>query len=200
MTMRERFLGDVLTNRNNRTILDRWSSLELPDGWLVAGCLFQTIWNLQSGFPPEARIRDYDLFYFDDTDVSSEAERQVQAHVDDLYSDLHVTIEAKNQARVHLWYPDYFGHPYPPLRAACDGIDRFLIAETCIGIRRIGSKCDVYAPNGLESVYGGTLSPNPLMKQSALYERKARSYTARWPWLKFEAAGVPISAIRPRRT
>lgn len=37
--MQDRFRADVLTNRNNKAILDRWAALALPDGWLVAGCL-----------------------------------------------------------------------------------------------------------------------------------------------------------------
>jgi hypothetical protein len=70
----ERFVADVLQNINNRTILERWDDLNLPDGWLVAGCLFQTVWNLQAQRNPEDSIKDYDLFYFDPsstTDVRS---------------------------------------------------------------------------------------------------------------------------------
>jgi uncharacterized protein len=44
--MRDRFVHDVMSNRYNRAIFERWESLALPDGWLVAGCLFQTVWNL----------------------------------------------------------------------------------------------------------------------------------------------------------
>lgn len=68
--MQNRFLADILKNTNNRAILDRWNLLALPDGWLVAGCLFQSVWNLQRGRPPEADIKDYDLFHFDPVDTS----------------------------------------------------------------------------------------------------------------------------------
>jgi hypothetical protein len=72
----ERFRADVLTNDNNRVILDRWDALALPDGWLVAGCLFQTVWNLQAGRDPAENIKDYDLFYFDGDDLSEAGERR----------------------------------------------------------------------------------------------------------------------------
>lgn len=49
----ERFLADILSNRHNRAILESWDTLALKDGWLVAGCLFQTVWNLQAGRAPE---------------------------------------------------------------------------------------------------------------------------------------------------
>ena len=42
-------------------ILDRWDALALPDGWLVAGCLFQTVWNLKTDRPPTADIQDCQL-------------------------------------------------------------------------------------------------------------------------------------------
>lgn len=182
--MCDRFLHDVLANRNNRAILGRWDRLALPDGWLVAGCLFQTVWNLRSGLPAEAQIRDYDVFYFDNTDLTEAAEQRVQARVDDVLGDLGVVVEAKNQARVHLWYPDHFGFPYPPLRSATEGIDRFLVPATCVGLRPRGPSWEVYAPHGLPLLYDGLLTPNPLKNHPPLFEEKARSYQERWPWLR----------------
>jgi hypothetical protein len=178
--MQDRFRADVLTNNNNRLILERWNALALPDGWLVAGCLFQTVWNLQAGRAPEENIKDYDLFYFDEGDVSEEGERKVQAHVDAVLGDLDVPIEVSNQARVHTWYESYFGHPYPALRSACDGIDRFLMPATCVGI------CPdaVYAPDGLGMLYDGILTANPLTPYADLFDRKAASYCERWPSLR----------------
>ncbi len=184
--MQHRFFADILRNRNNRAILDRWNMLALPDAWLVAGCLFQTVWNLQAGRPPEADIKDYDLFYFDSGDTSEEGEAGVQARIDELLGDLGVTIEASNQARVHLWYESYFGQPYAKLRSACEGIDRFLISATCVGVR----PGEVYAPNGLALLYGGVLSMNPLLPHRVLFDRKARSYLARWPWLQVHPDAV----------
>ena len=186
--MRDRFVRDVLRNRHNRAILDRWPALALPQGWLVAGCLFQTVWNLRSGLAPEAQIKDYDLFYFDGNDLSKKAEQQVQRRVESVLSDLGITVEAKNQARVHLWYESYFGHPYPRLHSATEGIDRFLVPATCVGIRPRGVDGEVYAPYGLALLYEGRLSPNPLTDHAALFIEKARSYADRWPWLRIEAA------------
>ena len=184
--MQARFLQDILSNRHNRIILERWEHLALPDGWLVAGCLFQSVWNRCSGLPAEAQIKDYDLFYFDGNDLSAQAEECVQAHVAHVLSDLGIAVEAKNQARVHTWYPEWFGHPYPALRSACDGIDRFLVPATCVGVRPAGDGFDVYAPHGVAQVYEGGLSLNPLIPHQALFEAKARSYQARWPWLRIE--------------
>lgn len=180
--MQDQFRADVLTNRNNRIILERWPALELPDAWLVAGCLFQTVWNLRADRPPEENIKDYDLFYFNKEDLSKEAEQEAQARVDEIYADLDVPIEVSNQARVHTWYESYFGHPYPALDSAREGIDRFLIPATCVGIRPNA----IYAPNGLAAIYEGVLTANPLTPHFDLFARKAASYCARWPFLRVE--------------
>jgi hypothetical protein len=185
--MQERFIADILKNRNNQAILARWDALALPDGWLVAGCLFQTVWNLRSGAAPEAGIKDYDLFYFDADDTSEAGERRVQARADGALVDLGITVEASNQARVHLWYESYFGHPYEALGSARDGIDRFLVPATCVGVR----PGELYAPNGLSMLYDGVLTMNPLMPHRALFDKKAASYRARWPWLRIQPGDLP---------
>jgi len=192
-TMQERFIADILKNRNNQAILARWDALALPDGWLVAGCLFQTVWNLRSGAAPEAGIKDYDLFYFDADDTSEAGERRVQARADEALGDLGITVEASNQARVHLWYESYFGHSYEALGSARDGIDRFLVPATCVGVR----PGELYAPNGLSMLYDGVLTMNPLMPHRELFDKKAASYRARWPWLQIQPADLPHAETGP---
>lgn len=180
-----RFTAEALQNPYNREILQRLPALQLPDAWLVAGCLFQTVWNLQSGRAPTAGIKDYDLFYFDRSDLSEQAEAAVAARVDAHMRDLGVTIEAKNQARVHTWYPQWFGKPYAPLHASRDGIERFLVPCTCVGLQAGADGIPLlYAPYGLDALYRGILRPNPLMDHRDLFRQKAASYRARWNWLQ----------------
>jgi hypothetical protein len=193
----ERFIADALQNRFNRTILQRLPSLNLPDAWLVAGCLFQTVWNVKSGRPPETGIKDYDLFYFDPTDLSEAAETAVSQRVDACFADLGITVEAKNQARVHTWYAAYFGFPYEPLTSSQSGIDRFLVPCTCVGLQnRAENRAEsgeldlvLYAPYGLDDLYQGVLKPNPLCNHAPLFAEKARSYQSRWDWLSIQNMG-----------
>ena len=104
-----------------------------------------------------------------------------------MFQDLGVHVELKNQARVHLWYVQRFGRPYPQLHTAKQGIDRYLVAGTCIGVEIATG--EVYAPYGLEDVAQGVLRINPLHAEPELFAQKARSYQARWPWLKIVAPG-----------
>jgi len=190
-----RFVSEALQNPYNAAILERLPLLGLPDAWLVAGCLFQTVWNLHSGIAPTAHIKDYDLFYFDALDLSEAAEQAVQARVSALFADLPITVEAKNQARVHLWYERWFGYPYAPLLSARNGIERFLVPCTCVGLQPaadLGTKePTLYAPYGLEDLYAGLLKPNPACPHLPLFHAKAESYRERWPWLTIQAGEKP---------
>jgi hypothetical protein len=178
--MRTRFWNDVTRNETTRQILARWHRLDLPQPWLVAGCLFQTVWNLQTGRPPGAGIKDYDIFYFDPGDLSAAAEAGIQEHVESVLADLGVDVEVANQARVHTWYREYFGEACPALASVEDGIDRFLVLESCVGIRPE----EIYAPYGLDGMYAGTLTPNPLTPHARLFEQKVASYRRRWKTLQ----------------
>jgi uncharacterized protein len=109
--MIEPFFRDSEANLANRVILERWPKLELSNGWLVAGCLFQTVSNLKPSRPPGEDIEEYDFFYFGSQDLTNETEAQYQAHVESVLADLGITVEVANQARVHLWYPTDFGRP-----------------------------------------------------------------------------------------
>jgi uncharacterized protein len=187
-----RFIGEVRQNPINAALLDRLPMLALPDCWLVAGCLFQSVWNVQSGRPAHENINDYDVFYFDGTDLSYEAEDAVIKRVATAFSDLEAKIEVKNQARVHLWYPQRFHEAYPQLTSTLDGIDRFLVCATCVGIRcQAGLPSIVYGTYGLEALYTGMLRPNPLNGPRNRFPEKAASYRSRWPWLSLPGTIEP---------
>jgi uncharacterized protein len=96
------------------TIVDRWPRIDLPDCWLVAGCLAQTVWNDAFGLPATHGISDIDLVYFDGQDLSAETEAGHAALIRTLFADLGLWIDVKNEARVHLWYAEKFGNALAP--------------------------------------------------------------------------------------
>jgi hypothetical protein len=175
------FIRTVQQNPYNATLLEGLDRLGLPQTYLVAGCLFQTLWNIRSGRPPEENILDYDVFYFD-TDLSFEAEDRAIQAASALFVDLPVRVELRNQARVHLWFEQRFGVPCAPIGSSPEAIDRFLIRGTCVGIEAASLK--VYAPCGLEETEAGILRPNPRNGTPSLFSAKAESYQRRWPWLQ----------------
>ena len=71
------FQAAVRHNPINTALLARLPALQLPQCHLVAGCLFQALWNARSGRQANWGVKDYDVFYFDDSDLSWEAEDAV---------------------------------------------------------------------------------------------------------------------------
>jgi hypothetical protein len=174
------FLSAILRNPCNAALLQRLPDLGLPDCWLVSGSLFQTVWNIQCGLPLTHGIKDYDVFYFD-PDTSWEAEDAFIQRGHALLGDLGITVEIRNQARVHLWYEKKFGAPYPPLTRATDGIDRFLMPCAQVGISPDGR---LYVPKGLDDIAAMVVRPNPVANYSRdRYLEKARRWQAQWPRL-----------------
>ncbi len=178
-----RIVNLVLLNRGNAAILEKFSQLGIRDWWLTAGAVVHTVWNLRTGRPADEGVKDYDVFYFSE-DLSEEAEGLVQADADRLFPELPVPIQVRNQARVHLWYPDKFGIPYSSLTSASEGILRFPTTTTAVGVRRTGDDfLDVFAPFGLSNVWDMIVKPNRLLPIPQIYAEKAERWQKQWPRL-----------------
>jgi hypothetical protein len=179
----EDFRTTVLRNPVIDALLDDLRERDLPDAWIVAGCLCQTAWNAWTGRAVDYGIDDYDVFYFD-PDLSFEAEDRA-IHALRLTSNrLGVRVEVRNQARVHLWYPQKHGRPYPALQRSTEGIDRFLTRCTMVGIARGRDSDRIYAPAGFDDIRDLTVRPNLSANfSSQAYRTKAARWAARWPEL-----------------
>ena len=162
----ERFLGLVLGDPTVGAVLDRAPQLGVPDWWLTAGVLFQTVWNALTDRPPGTGVRDADFFYFD-PDTSWAAEDAVIRRGAELFADLPVPVEIRNQARVHLWYADHFA-------AVC----------CCHGVRRTpAGDLEVYAPHGYGDLFDLVVRPNRRLAPQSVYEAKAVRWSTEWPQL-----------------
>lgn len=174
----------ALANPINRAILTRLPMLGIPDAWLVAGSIYQSYWNAQSGRAITADIKDYDIFYHDPSDLSYEAEDAVIQRAALVFGDLDALIDIKNQARVHLWYRDRFGSDYPAATSSREAIGRFQVRCTCVGLQpRVDGSLELHAPYGTDELARGELRANGNCPDQRGIRRKAESYQQRWPWL-----------------
>jgi hypothetical protein len=177
----DEFIELALSNPANRAIVDAIAELVLPDAWLVAGCLVQTVWNALTKRPPNYGINDYDVFYFD-PDTSWEAEDAIIRRIEHRLVSLAIRIETRNQARVHLWYQQRHGLPYAALRSATEGIDRFLTTNTQIGLRKSSQGYELYAPRGVSDAASLIVRPNRTANFLASnYAAKASRWKMLWP-------------------
>ncbi|MEU9836814.1 nucleotidyltransferase family protein [Streptosporangium sp. NPDC048047] len=165
-------------------MLERTASMALPGWYLTAGCLFQTVWNVVTGRSPTEGIKDYDVFYFDDGDLSWEAEDSVIRAGGELFGDLPVDVEIRNEARVHLWYERKFGVACAPHTSTESAIDCFAATTCCLGVRlESAGRWRVYAPHGLSDVFNLVVRPNPVLAPREVYETKAARWQRQWPEL-----------------
>jgi uncharacterized protein len=186
----EQALRDIIAQSPTLTDrLTRARDWNLPDWWIVSGAIYNTVWNHLTGRPDMYGVKDVDLFYFD-VDRSYEAEDRLIRQAANCFPGT-PPVELRNQARVHLWYPAHFGQPYPQLTASHQAIDLFACKTHCIGARLTDTGLDLYAPYGLDDIFGFRLTPNPALDNRATHAAKAGRQCALWP----ELTVVPWPAV-----
>lgn len=166
-------------------VLHRAAGMNLPEWYLAAGAITQTVWNMVTEKPPEYGIDDYDLIYFDDSDTSWEAEDRVIQQGARVFAPLPIRVEIRNQARVHLWYATKFGIPCPQHTSTEGAISSWLSGTALIGVRLLPSgDWRVFAPRGLTDILNLVIRPNPVSGTKAVYDKKAARWQSLWPGLK----------------
>lgn len=156
--------------------------LALPDWLVFSGAVYQRVLNHLTGRDIDYGIKDYDLGYFDASDVSYEAEDVVIRRVAAAFEPpLREMVEVRNQARVHLWFEGKFGEPYAPLASSGEALERFVSPLFAVGVRlEPDDRLTVMAPFGLDDLFAMRLRPNPWRKTGG-FARTAASASARWP-------------------
>lgn len=166
-------------------IIGSFDEIGLPDCWLVAGAIAQTIWNDAFGRAANAGIKDADIVYFDADDLSEEAELKEEAQLRDRFVRLGLKLDVKNEARVHLWYEKKFGYPIPPYQSTAAAIASFPTTATSIGVRWCGGRFECCAPYGLDDLFGLIVRPNKRQITPVIYEAKVARWQNEWPQLTF---------------
>ncbi|HEY2483312.1 MAG TPA: nucleotidyltransferase family protein [Caulobacteraceae bacterium] len=161
--------------------------LNLSDWLVFSGAIYQPVLNHLTGRPLEHGLKDYDLAYFDSTDLSYAAEDAVIRRVAAAFEGpLKTLVEARNQARVHLWFEDHFGEAYAPLASSAEAVGRFTAPAFAVGARlESGGAIRIIAPFGLEDLFALRLRPNPLYPSKA-FARTAEKARRGWPEITVE--------------
>lgn len=167
-----------------RPVLNRWESVGLPNCWLVAGAVAQTVWNVKLGNPPDYGIRDVDLVYFDQDALDRESEQREEARIRSQFRDVSASFDVKNEARVHLWYEERFGYPIAPYRSVEDAIATFPTTASAVGIRPEHGRIDMIAPFGLSDLLDLRVRANKRQITRERYAAKIDRWRETWPQLE----------------
>jgi len=171
------------------TVLEKAENLNLTDYYIGAGCIAQTVWNYMSGFELNHGISDIDFVYFDPKDLSFSAEDRVIQEAKNLFAGIPVCVDIKNQARVHLWYEQRFGYVINSYNTLEEAVNSWPTTATSVGLRKTGGgHWRVYAPYGLNDLFGKIVRANKLQITKEIFEKKIGKWALYWsdltiiPW------------------
>ena len=183
----ERLTGIVHAAPSLMRVLTVVRALNLPDWLVMSGAVYQRVLNHLTDREPDYGIRDYDLGYFDPSDISYDAEDMVIRRVAAAFEEpLKSIVEVRNQARVHVWFEAHFGEAYTPLSCTAEALERFVAPMFAVGVRlEAGDRLHIEAPFGLADLFALRLRPNPLRPFGG-FDRVAANVLRRWPELRVE--------------
>ena len=173
----------VMSNKILEDILEKANIIGLKNYYIGAGCVAQTIWNYQMNYELTNGISDIDFVYYDNTDLSFEAEKIITEHIKKEFTQYPIKLDIKNQARVHLWYKDHFGYDIKPYNSIENAINTWPTTATAIGIKLENEIFKVYAPFGLNDMFGMIVRANKTQITEEIYMQKVKKWKTKWPAL-----------------
>jgi hypothetical protein len=190
--LRERLTAILCATPPLMRVLAVARRLCLPDWLVFSGAVYQPVLNHLTGHPLDYGIKDYDLAYFDASNLSYEAEDAVIHRVRTAFDEpLRSMVQVRNQARVHLWFEEKFCEHYGPLSCTGEALERFTSATFAVGIRlEPDNRLHIEAPFGLTDLFALRLRPNPRRK-TVHFARTSADVRCRWPELVIEN-GPPV--------
>lgn len=184
MTEEQRLSTILLDSPWISEILHALSRAALPQAYLAAGCIAQTVWNTLWGYPLPYGISDADIIYYDDLNLTKETEIDMEAKLQkDLDGNHPFRLDVKNEARVHLWYEDKFGYAIAPYSSSEAAIRSFPTTATAVGVRYAGGTMEIYAPFGLSDLFSGVVRANKRQITQSIFLSKAEKWKGKWPEL-----------------
>ena len=176
-------LNKILSLSPIYDILIKASDLGLENYYIGAGCIAQTVWNYHMDLELIHGISDIDLVYYDDSDLATEVEELMVEKARNVIGLCGFEIDVNNQARVHLWYKDHFGYDIPPYKSVEDAINSWPTTATAVGVRLENDELKVYAPFGLNDLFGMVVRANKKQITEEIYINKADKWKTKWPSL-----------------
>ena len=159
-------------------------NLNLPDWYIAAGAIRNTVWNYFHGFPTESNQNDIDVVYYDSADLQSKNEKIIE---EKLKSKLNLNWEVVNQARAHLFKQDS-GKIRPAAKNSYDALTYWTETPTSIGIRlEKNGKFTICAPHGLNDLMKMKVRPPPPPYQDLILYKtrmKEKKWKKIWPKLQ----------------
>ena len=175
----------IKKNKELMEILEYLRKIDLPNFYIAAGCVFQTIWNYLDNKPLNDKVKDIDIIYYDNSDLSKESELAIEKKISQHFNNMDYKFDVHNEARMHLWKEEHEHVIIDPYKNSEDAISRWLATLHAIGITLKNNKIKVYAPYGFNDIYSRTVRPiKHAGNNKEKYDKKAQSWKSRFENIK----------------
>lgn len=177
----EKFISIIKQNKDLMLILDYIQSLNLPNFYIAAGAVFQTIWNYYDNNPLNYNIKDIDIIYYDSNNLSKEDEKKLEYNISQYFKDMNYEFDVHNEARMHLWKKENENKNIDQYKNSEDAIDQWIATVHAIGITKKNNNIEIYAPYGLSDIFSRTVRPIKHKANSEeLYNKKVTTWGKRF--------------------
>lgn len=133
------------------SILQTVEKLELNDCWVAAGLIRNKVWDTLQNC--HTKINDIDVIYYDQTDLSKDTEKKLEAELEKLMPGQPWSV--KNQARMHI------KNTNPPYTSSSDGVAHFPETPTAVAAQMCHQEIKIMAPYGLVDLFQGIVKSTP---------------------------------------
>jgi len=182
----EKFIFILKENKDLMKVLDYLESLKLPNFYIAAGSIFQTIWNYYDGKPLNEAIKDVDIIYCDRENTSRESETIIKEKIREYFKEMDINYEfdIHNEGRMHLWKKENENQGVDYYENSEDAISQWLATVQAVGITKENGQIKIYAPYGLSDIFSKTIRPIKTKgKTKELYDKKALKWQERFDGL-----------------
>lgn len=182
----EKFISILKQNKDLMLILDYIYELNLPNFYIAAGSVFQTIWNYYDNKPLNYGIKDIDIIYYDSCNIKKEDEKNLENKIINYFKkqNLNYEFDVHNEARMHLWKKENENKDINQYKNSEDAIDKWIATVHAIGITKENNDIRVYAPYGLSDIFSKTIRPIKHEANSKeLYDNKVAGWKKRFDGL-----------------
>ena len=165
-------------------LLKATRELQLPDWYIAAGTIRNTVWNVLHCFQSELHQNDVDVVYFDSSDVSGKKTKGYERRLRESFPKREW--EVVNQAGAHLMNCNKELNRMPA-KSSCEAIAYWSETATSVGIRlEEDNSFTIGAPHSFDDLMNLIVRPVPKPYQALqLYERRVREkkWQEIWPKL-----------------
>ena len=162
-------------------VLETVRSLGLPDWYLAAGAIRNTVWDALHGRPSLEPQSDLDVIYFDPVNPGNNAEDTLRAAAP------RYAWEVTNQASIHHWQSTATGRAIAAYDSIATAMASWPETATAVGARLSDhGAMEFVAPYGLVDLFALTLRPSPAASDPSAFASRLRqkAWHLRWPRLR----------------